>query len=274
MSREKPFPGADQLHRIAIQLFKALLFCFAVGLISDALLGQSTPRRSSGSRRPSGNPELPAPRPAPSSAGSVSPGESTVECGTLPQRYRQREYGSTLYALEHVCRHAFTVEEQVFIAGLAQGLLKECGFPADPQSQRKLLTFLTASGSVATIGADYSAPRIRDGVASQTVNIAAYTAGDAAFKAVGCTPLGSLLADGIVAYLDLTSSLGRFVDGCARYYEGRYTRAQCQCVADVMRAVEPEIYTQEFSRDIFPYITRRNPFVGLQFAMQCRVGDY
>jgi len=179
-----------------------------------------------------------------------------------------------MYALENSCQRAFTVEEQVFIAGLAQGLLKDCGFPADPRSRSKMLTFVTAATSVGIFGSDHSAEHLGDAASSQIVNNAAYTAGDAAFKAVGCTPLGRLLADGVVAYLDLASSSNRFVEGCARYYEGRYTRAQCQCVADVMRAVEPEIYTQEFSRRIFPYITRKNPFVGLQFAVQCRIGDY
>jgi hypothetical protein len=274
MSCEKSSPTTPT-RTVTAQLVKALLVCLAVALLPNMLLGQRGSRvRTDGPRRSGGNADSPAPRPATPSARSSSQGGPAAGCGTTPQRYQQLEYGSALHALEISCSRKLSTEEQVFIAGLTQRLLEECGFPADQNSRAKLLTFVAASNSVGSLGTDYSAPRIRDAVSSQAVSITVFAAGNAAFKVVGCTPLGRDLAEGVVDYLDRTSTSGLFVDGCAKYYEGRYTRAQCQCVADVSRAVEPDIHTQAFSRESFPYISRRNPFVGLQVALQCRIGDY
>jgi hypothetical protein len=243
MSHPTTFTGRGRRYRIGTGLANVLLVCLAT--VAD---------------------------PDPARAQTVSPGERPAGCGATPQRYRQREYGPTLHALEVSCRRDFSPEEQVFIAGLSQGLLQRCGFPANPQSRAKLQTFLVASGWVAAYGGDYTAPRLGDALGSQAASMTAYAAGDAAQKAVGCTAAGRLLAEGVVAYLSRTSS--RYVDGCARYYEGRYTRQQCQCIADVGRAVLPEINTQEFSPESIRYIGSRNPFLSLQIGLQCRIGNY
>jgi hypothetical protein len=250
-------------------LIKALLICLSLTLIPGLLEAQTPTGRGSG-RRPSG-----ATPPATSAPRTNAQPDDAATCGALPQRYREREYGSTLHALEVSCRRALTPEEQVFMGGLAQGLLQTCAFPADPRRREKLSTFLTSSGLVAAFGRDFSSLRLRDGVVSQVVAATAYAAGEGASQWAGCTPLGALLAEGVVAYLDrISTTSNRFVQGCARYYQGRYTAAQCQCLADVFRAVEPDVYSQEFTRDVFPYISQRNPFVGLQAAMQCGIVSY
>jgi hypothetical protein len=67
----------------------------------------------------------------------------------------------------------------------------------------------------------------------------------------------------------------RFVPGCVAHYKDsyRYSEAQCQCLADIGRAVIPNVYQQDFSPNLIGNITQGNGFVGAQL-LACGLKNY
>jgi len=199
-------------------------------------------------------------------------------CGSTPRGYQRHEYGATLYSLQRPCHRTLTPKDQVFVAGASQYLLSQCGYPEDIQSRLKLQRFLTSSAFVGIIGRQYGNPNLGEGLSDQAASTVAYTAGEAYAESTGCSREGKSLAEDIVKYLDRTAegspNAPNYVKGCARYYSGRYTEQQCQCVADIGRSVFPNIHQTSFSSASIKKIIQNNPFVGLQIAFQCRIGDY
>lgn len=199
-------------------------------------------------------------------------------CGPTPPDYRERQYGDALYSLETPCQRTLSPKEQVFVAGASQYLLSQCGLPADLTSRLKLQKFLLSSAFVGAIGRQYGNPDLGQGLGDQASSMAAYGAGEATAKAIGCTDAGKRLAKNVVKYLDRTAEGSpdkpNYVDGCARYYSVQYSKKQCRCLADIGRSVFPNIYEMEFSPSTIKQIIASNPFVGLQIAIQCGIGDY
>jgi len=57
-----------------------------------------------------------------------------------------------------------------------------------------------------------------------------------------------------------------WVDECELYYALRYSRKQCQCMAESMRAVSPAIHQTEFSRASIKNLIDRAPLQGAQMG--------
>lgn len=203
---------------------------------------------------------------------------STNRCSSLPTRYKKQTYGQLLYALESSCHRTLSKNEQSFIAGASRGLLVQCNYPTNIASRIKLNSFLSSSIWVAVSGSDYSNPDFRGTLNSQSQGMFSEAAGGRYAKSLGCTQRGRKLANNIVKYLNRTSSGSKkganWVTGCATHYSGRYSKAQCQCIADLGRAVIPGIHQTRFSRFDIKRIIKGNPFVGMQVAFRCGIGDY
>ena len=199
-------------------------------------------------------------------------------CGPTPQDYQQHEFGSTLFSIWSPCRRTLSPKEQVFVAGISRYLLSQCGYPPDIQARLKLQRFLSSSIFVGIIGLEYGNPNLGEGLGDQAASMAAYTVGEVTAEQIGCTETGEQLARSVVEYLDRTAEgapdAPNYVTGCAKYYSGRYTKRQCQCLADIGRSVFPNIHQTSFSSASIKRIVQSNPFVGLQIAFQCQIGDY
>lgn len=204
---------------------------------------------------------------------------NTVEkCGATPKDYLQHEYGDVLYSIQKPCNRTLSHKEQIFVAGISQYLLEKCGFPKNVDSRIKLQGFLTSSMLVGAIGSQYSNPVLKEAIGDQVASTTAYAAGGHTAKSIGCSGTGKKLADEIVSYLDqtadATSDHYNFVEGCANYYSGRYTKEQCKCVADIGRSIFPNIYQSRFSPSGIQNIIKSNPYTGILIGIQCRIGDY
>ena len=202
---------------------------------------------------------------------------TVVSCGEIPREYQEREFGATLFALEIQCMRTFSGTEQLVIGGLAQGLLKNCDLPRDLASRKKLQTFLISSAFAGVIGTDYGGKDLGKSLGNQVSSSLAYNTGYAVTNDLPCDDPGlAKIADGVVAYLEHTARpvAGGFVQGCVEYYAGRFSQEKCQCIADVGRAVYPDIHSRPFSRDLIKGITYGNPFVGIQMGIQCQLGNY
>ncbi|MCB9947752.1 MAG: hypothetical protein H6842_07975 [Rhodospirillaceae bacterium] len=210
------------------------------------------------------------------SAGAWSPASADEPCPPGADSYPQSEFGEALTTHELGCVRQLSPREIVFTAGLAHALLEQCGLPRDVGSRGTLATFLTSSQWVAMVGREYGNPNLGQGLADQAGSSVTYSAGIAALDMIGgcSSPAAEPLADGIVRYLRRSASESPYVDGCQRYYSGRYSRRQCQCLADIARAVYPNIHQSTFSRESIATLIQRNPFVGLQVALQCGFGNY
>lgn len=199
-------------------------------------------------------------------------------CGSIPQEYKHEDFGGTLYSLKAPCNRTLSTKEQVFVAGLSQYLLTQCGYPSDLNSRMKLQKFLTSSALVGVVGSQYGNPDLGKGLGDQMKSGVAYAVGEKAGKSIGCNTIGKKVANNIVSYIERTSTATNngpnYVAGCASYYSGRYSKKQCQCIADIGRSVSPNIHNTRFSSSSIKRIIDSNPFVGLQIAFQCGIGDY
>lgn len=208
----------------------------------------------------------------------ISSAHGIENCGATPRDYRQHEYRDVLYSIEKPCNRTLSPKEQVFVAGLSQYFLTQCKYPSDIQSRLKLQKFLTSSAFVGVIGRQYGNPNLGKGLGDQAASGIAYAAGQKFAELIDCKPGGEIIAHNVVDYLDRTSSGPaegpNYVAECTNYYSGRYTKQQCQCLADIGRSVFPNIHQTRFSSGSIKRIIQSNPFVGLQIAMQCKIGDY
>lgn len=200
-------------------------------------------------------------------------------CSPSPAKYQGQQYGQVLHSLETSCDYTFSKTEQIFMAGLAQSLLHGCGYPQDQESRRTLQTFLTSSLIVAAIGGtDYSNPDIGKSVPNSMASHIAYAAGTKAYEQIGCSQAGKLISQGMVKYLKKSTSKESggmyFVDGCVHHYGGQWLKSKCQCVADVGRAIFPNIHKSEFDPGKIRAIIKGNPLLSIQMIGQCGVMDY
>lgn len=201
-------------------------------------------------------------------------------CGSTPAKYASKEYGGVLYSLESGCFRALSSKEQLFVAGFTQALVDECGLQGGSASSETIERFLSPSSYAAILGREFSNPDLGEGLLDSVRSSVSYTAGVAAFQGIGCeASKQAKLEEEIVNYLNWTARGGelgasRFVEECIIHYEGRYDRDQCQCMADVGRAVRPEIHRGAFSPIILQSIVKSNPFVGMQLISRCGLKEY
>jgi hypothetical protein len=199
------------------------------------------------------------------------------QCHSTLEKYIGLQYGDVISLYENGCLATLSPTQLTFTAGLAQALLEKCSVPNNSNDLATISTFLSSSMWVGLgQGRDRSNPNLNESLGNAGTSAAAYIAGMGALDLIGgCSnPAASKISAGIVKLLNRTASIPRFVDGCAQYYAGKYSRSQCQCLADVSRAVFPDIHQQTFSPSTIKELIARNPFVGLQVGFQCGIGNY
>ncbi|MGF6695207.1 hypothetical protein M2318_005308 [Metapseudomonas resinovorans] len=201
---------------------------------------------------------------------------SAQPCGEVPAEYRQHRYAPALHAVLSKCSREFSQDEQMFIAGMSQSLIDNCGFPESMESRSHLAPFLTSASLVIATGGSRSGG-LGEQMSDQMTNVAAYGAGGEVAGKLGCGQWASQLADNIVEVVSAAQAVrarSPYVIGCAQQYAGTYTEQQCQCVADVGSSAIPGLHEREFSSASFREIIQAYPFLGIQIAMQCGIGDY
>lgn len=209
----------------------------------------------------------------------VSPA-TRAEAPSKPAESAQSEdeYAEVLRAIEKPIVRTYSTKEQLFMAGLSAHFHGACGYPASAESRQILQKFLSSSAFVGAVGRKYGARNLGEGLMDQAQSMAAHAAGQHAAQRIGCSALGKRMTDNVVSYLKTTSgangSAAPFVSGCVDYYSGRYNKRQCQCIADIGRAVIPNIHQTPFTPGTIKSIIQGNPFVGLQVGFKCGIGDY
>jgi hypothetical protein len=198
-----------------------------------------------------------------------------LSCDPGPNRYPDHEYGEVMTALETSCVRTLAPKAQLFLAGLGEELVRNCNLPRDAGDRMRIAEFVAASVQVAVGGGQYGNPDLGVMMGDQVASQTAYMTGAMTFRALGgCQSPAPEFAAGLARYLEHTAANSHWVDGCELQYATRYSRSQCQCMADKIRALDPAIHTKEFSRGSIQTLSNRNPILGLQMGMQCGVGDY
>lgn len=196
-------------------------------------------------------------------------------CDPGPNRYPEHEYGDVLTALWASCPGTLAPKAQLFVAGLGEGLVRDCGLPKNTEDRVRIAEFVAASIQVAVGGGQYGNPDVGAMMRDQAESQTAYTAGAMTFRGIGgCGSPAPELAAGLASYLRHTAAVSTWVDGCELQYATQYSRSQCQCMADKIRALDPAIHTREFSRGSIQRLIGGTPLLAVQMAMQCGVGDY
>jgi hypothetical protein len=185
------------------------------------------------------------------------------ECRSVAARYEQFMFPQLLSGLDKSCITTLDQKEQLFVAGLTQYFVENCN--VSTQARLKLQKFLSSSALAGTIGRQYGNPDLGKGLGDQMTSGTAYASGASVAKEMGCA-YSKPLTNGVLSYLDRTSAgetgkgPPRYVTECARYYAGRYTQQQCQCVADIGRSIYPDIHASSFSPESIKNIIQSNPF--------------
>ena len=205
------------------------------------------------------------------------PATTLRACESGQNKYPEHEYGEILTALEVSCRPAPSNKALLFMAGLGEQILKNCArVPANSADRTAIARFIAASVQVGVGGSQYNNPDLGIMMRDQAGSQAAYLAGAATFRGLdGCAdPGASTFANGLARYLKESAAASAWVDGCELYYATRYSRGQCQCMAESLRAVAPAIHDSQFSRASIKGMIDRAPLQGLQMAVTCKVSDY
>lgn len=194
-------------------------------------------------------------------------------CPATPEKYRKLEFGDVRFAVEESCRRTLTQTEQFFVAGIAQKLLSDCKLPRDREARAMVERFRKAT----TLALSFRKPDgpLRETIAAQSEGAAAFAAGTSMMEEIPCRgPQAALLSRGIVIYLKRTSGTSRFVTGCAQFYEGRYNEKQCQCIAENLRAILPDVDQRYFDREIIKEGIHQSPFIAFPLMFSCGMGNY
>lgn len=188
-----------------------------------------------------------------------NPPEAGTGCEQVPETYQREAYGNALYALEYRCKRTFTLDEQGFMAGLAEDLANRCNLPTDVTSR---LAIEDLSELSKLVGTDRQM---------------GFRAGTMTAQAVKCDePRAQRLAEDIGYYLERTGSgegqTSPWVRGCMEFFLGQYTEAQCRCAADAGRAVFPGFHQRNFSPEDFPKLGRVNAVLAWEWLpSRCQI---
>lgn len=208
--------------------------------------------------------------------GLTTNAHANNHCGAVQSQYQDHEFGEVLSAISKSCPLDLSQKQQLFVAGISRNLLERCGFPSNINDRMALQTFLSSSALAGVIGSQYGNPDLGKGLGDQSASMAALTSGSLFANSLECDAMANGLADGIVKQVRSSAATDEspYVSGCVRYYGGKYSTQQCECVANIGKAITPNIARNEFSPRSIKRIIEANPFVGLQIAMQCGIGDY
>jgi hypothetical protein len=194
-------------------------------------------------------------------------------CPATPEKYRSLEFGDARFTIEESCARTLTQNEQIFVAAIAQTLFKNCRLPRDREGRAAVERFTKATALALSLQKP-DGP-LQETIAAQADAAAAFNAGTSMMEDIPCNgPEAALLSRGIVIYLKRTSANSRFVAGCTEFYAGRYNRKQCQCIAETLRAVLPDIDQRYFDRDIIKESIHHSPFIALPLMFSCGMGNY
>ena len=200
------------------------------------------------------------------------------QCPAVSPSLKTEQYGEAMFRTSNLCfPRYFTKTEQFFLGGFSSAIMNRCKY--SPQDKSQITPFLESIWITANLGGPaYASSDLPEALAQSSVSTAALYTGLKMAEAFGCSKESKYIVDGFVRYLSHTSSKttgGRqFADTCARHYNGQYSQEQCQCVADLARAVIPEIHASEFSPEIIRDIISRNPFLGAPIVAQCGIIKY
>jgi hypothetical protein len=194
-------------------------------------------------------------------------------CSPTPEKYRNVEFGEARFAVEEGCRHRFTQDEQLFLAGIAQGLRTTCKLPRDREGRALVERFTQAAAL--TLDSQKRQEALPNGVPSRPDRASAFAAGASVVEDFGCDgPEAALLARGLVLYLKRTSGSSRFVAGCVELYASRYGEKECRCIADAIRPVFSDVDQRFFDRELIKESIHQSPRVALTLMVLCGVQEY
>lgn len=204
----------------------------------------------------------------------------SANCPPISLQLTGQEYGATQHFAQNLCFSRYlTTSEQVFLGAFSGVMLNKCGYPASVADSSKILTFIESTWIVSNAGGPvYGKKDMSEVLGKQTESYVALYAGVTLAEKLKCSQNSEQIVQGVVHYLDHTSMKKTggmyFVDTCFSHYGGKYTKEQCQCVADLGRSVIPNIHSSRFQPEIIYEITKRNPFISGANVVQCGIINY
>ncbi len=167
-----------------------------------------------------------------------------------------------------------TAQNLAFFGGLGSGMLRQCGAPSKASAKLAMQKFVLTSANGSMLGTMYSDKNMSKAWASAAQQQTLFSTGASVGEQIPCSQ-AERASTGILQALQASSrgadgGLSTFVKSCQSSFDQR----RCQCLGDTGRTVMPDIHKRVYNRRIIKSIIDRNPFIGLQIAMTCQIGNY
>lgn len=167
-------------------------------------------------------------------------------------------------------------DELLFLGGVVHVLMQNCGLPASASDRAALLSFIKAANERAVMGADFSNRNLGQAFGNNMRGTAVFVAGTEFGERINCSMRATAaLADGIVKIVRANErgsdgGASTFVKSCTP----KFDETRCTCLANLGRAVIPNIHQSQYSRELVYQIIQGNPLLGLQMPFLCRINNY
>ncbi len=196
--------------------------------------------------------------------------------GNYPNDYPDYYFGEILSGLKYGCIENMNSLQLVFSSGFARAFIEdECSVNLT-ESQRSTLNDFLQSSIWDLTGPVFSQGEVGEFLSQKFSNVGALTAGTKTFQHLGgCeNPTLPLLMQGLILYLDYVNSRSTYVDGCEKYYRGRHTRNECECLAERGSLLISNLKARDFSPDTIDEMVKRNFVLASGILLVCGMGDY
>ena len=161
----------------------------------------------------------------------------------------------------------------LLLGGMADNITTRCkGRINIPYADRSTIaSFLLTAATRASVGGRYKDPDLGRALGSQTSGFAVYGFGGRSVSGLRCGPATDRVLRTIARSVAKGKSAGgRYVESCAR----THGRKKCACVAEIGQTLDPNFRNRSYTRRSIKWIIESNPFLGMQLAFKCGIGNY
>lgn len=195
--------------------------------------------------------------------------------GAAPERAEAREAnaGAIIAATLAGRTVAMGPKSTLLLGGMADHILTRCkGRISIPMKDRMTVAgFMTTAATRASVGGRYKDPDLGRSIGSQVSGFAVYGFGGQSVKRLRCGRATDQVLRTIARSVAKEGRrAGRYVETCARHHGKR----KCACVAGIGQTLDPNFRDRAYTRRSIKWIIESNPFLGLQVAFKCGIGNY
>lgn len=169
-----------------------------------------------------------------------------------------------------------TAEGLLFFGGIASDLVERCSVLSGSPDRAELARLLLAVTNRLSFGTNYSSRDIYNTVQGNIGDVQVFAAGVEFGRLIDCQHSAADALAQKIAEAWRKQSQGadggqsQFVRTCSE----KFSKQQCQCLAQMAQSVFPDIHQTTYNREIIRQLINSSPVVAFQMALACKIGNY